>query len=63
MLTRPLPPFRAKPARKPLVPKAPSETRKEANDVSVKARRLPVRFARLASAPPLKVLNRAAGHA
>jgi hypothetical protein len=62
MLTRPLPPFRAKPARKPLVPKTPSESRKETDEVSVKARRLPVRFARLAAAPTLKVLSRAADH-
>ena len=60
MLTRPLPPFRAKPARKPLVPKTPGENRKETDEISVKARRLPVRFARLSAAPALKVLSRAA---
>jgi hypothetical protein len=58
MLLRPLPPFRAKPSRKPLVPKLPSESRKDADDVSVKARRLPVRLARLAAPPALKVLAR-----
>lgn len=60
MLTRPLPPFRAKPARKPLVPKGMSEARKETDDVSVKARRLPIRFARLATPAALKVLSRSA---
>jgi hypothetical protein len=60
MLTRPLPPFRAKPARKPLVPKVPSENRKDADDISVKARRLPVKFARLAAVPTLRILSRPA---
>ncbi len=59
MLTRPLPPFRAKPARKTLVPKVPpGESRKDADEISVKARRLPIRFARLTAAPPLRVLSR-----
>lgn len=58
MLLRPLPPFRAKPSRKPLAPKVSSESRKDGDDVSVKARRLPVRFARPAAPPALKVLSR-----
>jgi hypothetical protein len=58
MLLRPLPPFRAKPSRKPLAPKVASETRKDGEDVSVKARRLPVKFPRPTSAPSLKVLSR-----
>lgn len=57
---RPLPPFRVKPLRKPLAPKPSSETRKDAEEVSVKARRQPVRLARLNAAPSLKVLTRAA---
>lgn len=57
---RPLPPFRVKPLRKPLAPKPPSEARKDADEVSVKARRLPVRLARLNAAPSLKVLSRTA---
>ena len=57
-MLRPLPPFRAKPARRVLTPKLPSESRKDTEEVSVRARRLPVRFARLGTAPPLKVLGR-----
>jgi len=63
MLTRPLPPFRARPAPKPLVHKARGEIPKEAHGVSVRARRLPIRVARLAPPPALKVLSRAADQA
>ena len=58
MLLRPLPPFRAKPSRKPLAPKISSESRKDGDDVSVKARRVPVKFPRLTVPPSLKVLSR-----
>jgi hypothetical protein len=57
ILLRPLPPFRAKPSRKLLAPKLPSEARKESIEISVKARRHPVKLARLQAAPSLKVLN------
>jgi hypothetical protein len=58
MLLRPLPPFRAKPSRKPLAPKVSSENRKDGDDVSVKARRLPIKFPRPTAPPSLKVLSR-----
>ncbi|HEX2842778.1 hypothetical protein [Hyphomicrobium sp.] len=58
ILLRPLPPFRAKPSRKPLPPKTSSAERKDAAEVSVKARRHPVKLARLQAAPALKVLTR-----
>jgi hypothetical protein len=57
-LLRPLPPFRAKPSRRALAPKLPSENRKESAEISVKARRHPVKLARLHAAPSLKVLSR-----
>lgn len=57
-MLRPLPPFRAKPSRKATIAKSPGEGRKETDEVSVKARRLPIRFGRLASPPSLKVLSR-----
>lgn len=58
-MLRPLPPFRAEPLRKPLVPKPAAGPRKEeAATVSVKARRLSVKFRRLSAAPSLKVLGR-----
>jgi hypothetical protein len=56
---RPLPPFRAEPLRKPRVPKPNAASRKdEPGAISVKARRLPVKFARLHAAPTLRVLGR-----
>jgi hypothetical protein len=58
MLSRPLPPFRAKPSRKPLIPKLPSESRKDTGEISVKARRVPIRLARVPAAPSLKILSR-----
>jgi len=57
MLLRPLPPFRAKPLRRPMAPKTAAETRK---DGTIKARRHPVKFARLERTPALKVLAREA---
>jgi hypothetical protein len=62
-LLRPLPPFRAKPVRKSRTLKTPSGDARKPLEVSVKAHRLPVRFARLAAAPALKVLGRPATHA
>ena len=57
-LLRPLPPFRAKPARRPLHPKRlGTDVQKEKLAVSVKARRHPVKVTRLATAPGLKVLR------
>jgi hypothetical protein len=61
ILLRPLPPFRAKPTRKPSVPKrATGEGRKDASAVTVKAQRHPVKLARLAAAPSLRILSRPA---
>lgn len=58
VLLRPLPPFRAKPARRPLTPKRLGvDVEKEKPSVSIKARRHPVKVARLATAPSLKVLR------
>lgn len=58
MLLRPLPPFRAKPSRRPLTPKrAGADVQKQKPAVSVKARRHPVKVARLSAAPTLKVLR------
>ncbi len=61
MLLRPLPPFRAKPARRPLTPKtagtAGDAPKNGADKIKVKARRHPVKFARLGTAPSLKVLT------
>ncbi len=59
ILLRPLPPFRAKPSRKPVTPKTTSAERKDAPGISVKARRHPVKLARLQATPALKVLSRA----
>lgn len=56
-MLRPLPPFRAKPSRKPLQPKLPGESRKKRAPITVKARRHPVKVARLATARALKVLG------
>ena len=63
VLLRPLPPFRAKPSRRAVAPKAPSESRKPATGITVKARRHPVKLARLHSVPSLKVLGRDASPA
>lgn len=63
MLLRPLPPFRAKPARRPLTPKTAGDKttgdahRNGIDPITVKARRHPVKFARLGTAPSLKVLT------
>lgn len=63
-MLRPLPPFRAKPARRPAAPKLPGEPRPEGDTgISVKAPRRPVRVSRLAPAPALKVLSPADSHA
>lgn len=59
-LLRPLPPFRAKPSRRPLSPKRQgADVQKDKAAISVKARRHPVKVARLATAPALKVLREA----
>jgi len=62
ILLRPLPPFRAKPSRKALVPKRPDsrkeDGRKEDGAVAVKAARLPIRLARVSAAPSRKILTR-----
>lgn len=57
-MLRPLPPFRVKPLRKPLVPKQASDVRKDAEPISIKARRVPVRLGRLNGPPTLRVLSR-----
>lgn len=57
-LLRPLPPFRAKPARRAASPKRIAiDIQKEKPLISVKARRHPVKVARLNAAPSLKVLR------
>jgi hypothetical protein len=58
LLLRPLPPFRAKPSRRDVAPKPQSENRKTVSETVVKARRHPVKLARLNAAPQLKVLGR-----
>lgn len=64
MLLRPLPPFRAKPSRRPPRPKrVGTEVQSDKPAISVKARRHPVKVARLATAPALKVLRAAEVHA
>lgn len=60
-MRRPLPPFRAKPSRRPSAPKRFFEGRSE-TAISVKAARLPIRFTRLLAAPALKVLALPAAH-
>jgi hypothetical protein len=59
-MLRPLPPFRTEPSRKPLQPKRLSDNRKEGAPVAVKAKRHPIKVARLATAPSLKILSTAA---
>lgn len=60
-LLRPLPPFRAKPARKPSAPKpAGADARKDGAPIAVKAQRHPIKLARLNAAPALKILSRGA---
>lgn len=56
-MLRPLPPFRAKPLRKTSA-KAPAGEVRKLLEISVKAPRLPIRFARQPAAPALKVLGR-----
>jgi hypothetical protein len=57
-LQRPLPPFRAQPSRRATAPKLSAEARKDSViEISIKARRHPVKLARLNAAPPLKVLS------
>ncbi|WP_072390523.1 hypothetical protein [Hyphomicrobium sp. CS1GBMeth3] len=58
-MLRPLPPFRAEPLKKPLVPK-PGVRKDGTESISIKASRLPVRVARQNGAPSLRVLGRAA---
>jgi hypothetical protein len=63
-LLQPLPPFRAKPSRKLLAPKLPTERRKaDTDEISIRARRVPVRLTRLKVAPSLKVLSLPGEHA
>jgi hypothetical protein len=60
-LLRPLPPFRAKPARKSSSPKrAATDARKDTAPIKVKAQRHPIKLARLAAAPTLRILSRPA---
>lgn len=56
-LLQPLPPFRAKPSRRPSKPKRLGAEVQEKAAVSVKARRHPVKIARLQAVPALKVLR------
>jgi hypothetical protein len=64
ILLRPLPPFRAKPAKKLLAPKrATADGRKDTPPIKVKAQRHPVKLARLAAAPGLRILSRPAAPA
>lgn len=56
-MLRPLPPFRAKPSRRPLQCKLPGASREERAPITVRARRHPVKIARLATARALKVLD------
>ena len=58
LLVQPLPPFRAKPSRRPLRPKRlGTDVAQDASPISVKARRHPIKVARLQAAPALKVLR------
>ncbi|AHB50184.1 hypothetical protein W911_10290 [Hyphomicrobium nitrativorans NL23] len=57
LLLQPLPPFRAKPARRPLRPKRLGADVHEKAAISVKATRHPIKVARLQAAPALKVLR------
>lgn len=57
-MQRPLPPFRAQPSRRATAPKSSADARKEnVIEISIKARRHPVKLARLNAAPALKVLS------
>ncbi|WP_439541758.1 hypothetical protein [Hyphomicrobium sp.] len=57
-MQRPLPPFRAQPSRRANAPKPSADARKDTViEISVKARRHPVKLARLNAAPALKVLS------
>ncbi len=57
-MQRPLPPFRAQPSRRATAPKPSTEARKDnVIEISIKARRHPVKLARLNAAPALRVLN------
>lgn len=57
-MQRPLPPFRAQPSRRATAPKPSPDMRKDTViEISVKARRHPVKLARLNAAPALKVLS------
>jgi hypothetical protein len=62
-LLRPLPPFRAKPLRRIRTLKTPAGDGRKAIEISVKAPRLPIRFARASATPSLRVLGRPATHA
>ena len=64
VLLRPHPPFRAKPSRRPSKPKRlGTDVQKEKPAIAVKARRHPVKVARLTTAPTLKVLSLEEAHA
>jgi hypothetical protein len=57
-MQRPLPPFRAQPSRRATAPKLSVDSRKDTViEISIKARRHPIKLARLNAAPPLKVLG------
>lgn len=62
-MLRPLPPFRPKPRRLRAAPKQVGEARRDgapmAAKVTVKAKRHPIKVARLSPAPALKVLSHA----
>lgn len=63
LLLRPLPPFRAKPSRRPPRPKRlGTEVQDDKPAVSVRARRHPVKVARLNTVPALKVLRGSEAH-
>jgi len=57
-LLHPLPPFRAKPARKADAARTSRCESGRDSEMSVKARRVPVKVARLPRGPSLKILGR-----
>lgn len=57
LLQQPLPPFRAKPSRRLVRAKRLGTDIQDQAAVSVKARRHPIKVARLQAAPALKVLR------
>ena len=57
-MQRPLPPFRAQPSRRAIAPKPSADARRETVvEISIKARRHPVKLARLNATPSRKVLS------